>query len=280
MTIRWRNDRRKLGDLIPNPDNPRFIREENAARLAASLDKFGQPETIAIGPNNELYNGHQRLTTWLKRYGPDYEVDVRVSERPLTDDEWREFVVTIHDGTSGTWDMEAIDRLYRPDELEAWGFPTWGRRLLDDDLYDGGDEVPEPDPWLDDEPVDGLPAKYTRKIKPPIYQPREERPDIALLFDSSRTLELLREIDAADGITDAERTFLRMAAYRHTVLRFDRIADYYAYAGPAMKHLMEESAVVIIDFDRAIELGFVRLSKDMLALLEKSLVEYDNADEA
>lgn len=98
MTIEWTNARRKLGELVPNPDNPRFIREANARRLAASVDEFGQPETIAIGPANELYNGHQRHAAWLERYGPDYEVDVRVASRPLTHDEWRKLVVILHDG--------------------------------------------------------------------------------------------------------------------------------------------------------------------------------------
>ena len=44
------------------------------------------------------------------------------------------------------------------------------------------------------------------------------------------------------------------------------IADFYAHSNKEVQDLMEESALVIIDFDKAIENGYVKLSKE----LEKS----------
>jgi hypothetical protein len=41
------------------------------------------------------------------------------------------------------------------------------------------------------------------------------------------------------------------------------VADYYAHATPEMQRLMERSALVIIDFDAAIEGGFVRICKEI-----------------
>ena len=70
---------------------------------------------------------------------------------------------------------------------------------------------------------------------------------------------MIRRINSSN-VSDAEKEFLRLAATRHIVFNYERIADYYASANKEMQELMEQSALVIIDFDRAIELGFVQLN--------------------
>lgn len=107
-------------------------------------------------------------------------------------------------------------------------------------------------------------ANYSRKIVAPIYTPTGDRPPVAALFDRSRTDALLAQIDAAKLPPDLD-AFLRSAAERHTRFRFDQVAEFYAHAAPDVQALMEDSALVIIDFDRAVELGFVRLTEKMLA---------------
>ena len=67
--ITWTNDKRRLSQLIPWPRNPRQIHAKQAQRLQESLTEFGQPEVIAIGPGNQVYNGHQRLKAWAQAYG-------------------------------------------------------------------------------------------------------------------------------------------------------------------------------------------------------------------
>ena len=64
MTIEWTNERRKLRDLIPWDHNPRQISTKEAERLGDSLEEFGQIQTIAIGPDGEIYDGHQRRAVW------------------------------------------------------------------------------------------------------------------------------------------------------------------------------------------------------------------------
>ena len=61
----------------------------------------------------------------------------------------------------------------------------------------------------------------------------------------------------------AGRQFLRQAAARHTVFDYAKIADYYAHASKEMQELMEDSALVIIDFGKAIEKGYIRLSDEI-----------------
>lgn len=97
----------------------------------------------------------------------------------------------------------------------------------------------------------------------PIYEPSGTVPAVADLYDGTVTGELLAEIEATDLPEDV-RAFLDAAARRHTVLWFDRIADFYAAAPPELQRLMERSALVIVDANAAIERGFLRLHDDIL----------------
>lgn len=109
---------------------------------------------------------------------------------------------------------------------------------------------------------------YTRKIVAPVYEPKGDAPAVAELFDNSKTRELVREINEAD-LPDDVADFLRLAAERHTVFNFRRIADFYATADEDTQNLMERSALVIIDFNQAVENGFVRLTKRLGDLVER-----------
>ena len=104
---------------------------------------------------------------------------------------------------------------------------------------------------------------YTRKIKAPIYEPSDIKPEAGELYDDSRTKQLFDAIEEADWLTDSEQEFLIIAARRHTVLHYNLIADFYAHADKRTQALMEDSALVIIDFGKALELGYVRLAEDV-----------------
>jgi hypothetical protein len=108
------------------------------------------------------------------------------------------------------------------------------------------------------------PKKYATTIAAPVYEPRNPKPHVFTLCDDSKTLALLREIDAS-AIPEDDKKFLRAAAWRHAVFHYERIADYYAHSPPEVQRLMERSALVIIDFDAAIEGGFVKLCEDIRA---------------
>lgn len=104
--------------------------------------------------------------------------------------------------------------------------------------------------------------KYTSKIKTPVYEPKNSKPHVLELFDNSKTKRIIHEIEMS-GVPDDEKRFLIEAAKRHTVFNYERIADYYAHSNPEMQKLMERSALVIIDFEKAIELGYVRLCESI-----------------
>lgn len=120
--ITWTTERRKLRDLQPWPRNPRQIKTDQARRLVESFDQFGQVETIAIGPDNGIYNGHQRLNVLMQKYGGDYEVECRVSSRSLTEKEREKLTVFLHKGAAGEWDFDTLANEFELDELLEWGF--------------------------------------------------------------------------------------------------------------------------------------------------------------
>ena len=120
--ITWTNEKRKLRDLQPWPRNPRQINRDQAKRLAQSFDQFGQVETIAIGPESQVYNGHQRLSVLMDKHGGDYEVEVRVSSRELSEKEREKLTVFLHKGAAGEWNFDTLANEFELDELIEWGF--------------------------------------------------------------------------------------------------------------------------------------------------------------
>ena len=103
---------------------------------------------------------------------------------------------------------------------------------------------------------------YSRKIEVPIYEPSGVKPQIDDIVDRTRTIELIEQIDKST-LDQKEKDFLKMAAERHAVFNFKLIADYYSHSGEDMKDMMEKSALIIIDFEKAIEEGFVEISKEI-----------------
>jgi hypothetical protein len=106
-------------------------------------------------------------------------------------------------------------------------------------------------------------SKYSTKIEAPVYQPVERKPNILELVDCGKCNQLSREILESKEITKEEADFLIKAAGRHNIFNYELIADYYAHASPQMQRLMEKSALVIIDFNKAIENGYVRLCEEI-----------------
>jgi hypothetical protein len=100
--------------------------------------------------------------------------------------------------------------------------------------------------------------KYTSKIETPIYEPKNKQPHILELINNLKTNRLINEINNS-YLPIEEKKFLIEAARRHTVFNYEKIADYYAHATPEMQNLMERSALIIIDFEKAIQLGYVKL---------------------
>ena len=111
-------------------------------------------------------------------------------------------------------------------------------------------------------------SEYTTKIKSPVYEVKNKKPDPFLLVDRAKYASLKNKIDASN-ISEDEKRFLYMASTRHLVFNYELIADFYAHSSKEVQELMEDSALVIIDFNKAIEKGYVKLNKQTAELYGK-----------
>ena len=85
---------------------------------------------------------------------------------------------------------------------------------------------------------------------------------MSAIYDETRALQLIQEIENSSA-TDAEKIFLKAAAYRHVVFNFQQIAEFYAHSNAEVQQLMEDSALVIVDFDHAIKNGWTKLGEEL-----------------
>jgi hypothetical protein len=156
----------------------------------------------------------------------------------LTDKQAEEFIIKDNVGF-GDWDWDVLANDWDVKELEEWGLEGFPFEA----------EVDEEE-------------NYSKKIEVPKYEPKGEKPETVELFDKEKANNFIKEIKASN-ISKEEKDFLTMAAYRHTKFNYKSIAEYYAHSSKEMQELMEDSALVIIDFDKAIENGYVKLSEEI-----------------
>jgi hypothetical protein len=144
----WSSVTTTLGALKPWENNPRTMSKKQAARLIKSWDDLGQFQTIAIGPDGSVYDGHQRLAALLKVHGPSYQIEARQSNRELSYDE-RRYIITQANLPVGAWRFQDIAGW---PEAQEWGFDaetlaTWNSDAANLATMLGVEaELPNPDP--------------------------------------------------------------------------------------------------------------------------------------
>jgi hypothetical protein len=230
----------KISELKAAPYNPRQISGEALAGLSKSLERWGVVQEVVVNKRTGyIVGGHQRVAA-LKKMGVR---EVPVVWVDLDDVEEKALNVALNNPhISGEFDDTIAGLLTEirdgigPDDFEA---------LMLDDLL--------PKKPTDDE-------VYTQKIETPVYKITGEKPEASELYDDSKTKQLAAKIKKAD-LPDDVRRFLLAAADRHTVFDFRKIAEFYAHSDEVVQDLFEQSALVIIDFDKAVDLGFVKLTK-------------------
>jgi ParB-like chromosome segregation protein Spo0J len=247
-------EQRKIESLIPYVNNSRTHSDEQVAQIAASVREFGWTNPILVDGKNGIIAGHGRLAA-ARKLGLS-EIPVIVLDH-LTDAQKKALVIADNKLASNAgWD----DQMLRLElaELDAAGFNLELTGFIGNDLTQAmfGDLATDSAP-------DELSENYSRKIEAPIYTPKGDKPKVTSLYDESKATELKLQIAEANLPTDV-RKFLISAADRHTVFDFRNIAEFYAHADEVTQDLMERSALVIIDYDKAIENGFVELSQAML----------------
>ena len=213
--------------------------QEQVEQIKKSMQEFGNIDPIGIW-HNEIVEGHGRYLA-LKELGETQVPVIRLDD--LTDEQRRAYTLVHNQLTMNSgFDLDTLKV-----ELENIG---------EIDMSDFGFSLND---LAEDE-------TYTRKIEPPTYEPAEENaPAIGELCDKSKYDDLVRYIDNADIPQDIA-DFLKLAAARHIVYDYGRIAEFYAHQPKEIQELMESSALVIIDYDKAIANGFVKLTNELETL--------------
>ena len=103
----WHNEMRRVKDLLTWEGNPRKLTTEQAEQLKKSLRKFNLVEIPAIDTDNHLIAGHQRIKVLLALGRDNEKIDVRVPNRKLTAEEFREYNVRSN-LTTGEWDWSLL----------------------------------------------------------------------------------------------------------------------------------------------------------------------------
>ena len=266
-----KQERRKVADLKPAEYNPRKRLkpgDEEYERLKRSIETFGYVDPIIINADGTVIGGHQRLYV-LQDLGYS-EADVAVVDLSKQDEKALNIALN---KISGEWDEEKLAAIFA--ELDAEGYSA------DNTGFDSGEraEIMKAVGALSDDlkKESELSDKYTKKIKKITYEIMGETPDISELCDKSKTNALLQDIESDMSISEEEREFLKLAAMRHIVFDYHKIAEYYAAASPEMQGLMEDSALVIIDIEQAITNGYARLRSNILDMVEREGVADDEA---
>lgn len=106
----WHTEKRKVKDLVPYELNPRKITEKQEKHLRESLEKFNLVEIPAVDKDNKIIAGHQRIKIMLLLGRGEEEIDVRVPNRELTNEEFKEYNLRSNKNVAD-WDLELLSEL-------------------------------------------------------------------------------------------------------------------------------------------------------------------------
>tara|TARA_R110002167_G_scaffold4518_5_gene21124 strand:+ start:4462 stop:5196 length:735 start_codon:yes stop_codon:yes gene_type:complete len=236
----------KINSIFSNPINPRVIKENKFKKLVDSIKEF--PEMLKLRPivvNSEggIIGGNMRYKACEELGFKDVWI---IKAENLTEKQIEQFIIKDNVGF-GEWDWDILANDWDVKELEDWGL----------DGFPFENDIEEPD------------SKYSVKIESPTYKPSNDKPKLNNLLDDSKYKELVKEINVLE-LDKKEKEFLIKAAQRHIVFDYSKIADYYSHSNKDVQQLMEKSALIIIDFDQAIENGYVKLTNEIAESYSKN----------
>jgi len=250
--------RKPIAELVPYARNARTHTPAQVDQIAASIREWGWTNPVLIDEAGTIIAGHGRVMAAQKLKIADVPCIVASG---WTDAQKRAYVLADNQlALNAGWDADLLK--VEIGDLQAEGFDV-GLMGFDgaflDDLFASGSEKS----LLDHD-------AYTHKVASPVYEIRGENPPWSKLADVEKYNALASEIDKAPGLDHETRRFLKLAASRHIRFNFGLIAEKYAHAPADVQALFEHSALVVIDFDDAIQRGYVRLADEAMgAFLEQ-----------
>lgn len=248
MTIQLKIVYKKTEDLIPYARNSRTHDEAQVAQIAASIKEFGFTNPILLDGENGIIAGHGRVLA-AQKLGETKVPTIELAH--LNEHQKRAYIIADNKlALNAGWNeqmlaLEINDLKEAGYQLEILGFDQTELK----DIFKVQDDI-------DQESI------YSQNIDAPTYAPTDEKPNITDLFNDEKAMDLIATIRESK-LNEKEKQFLMTAASRHIVFDYAKIANFYAHSSKECQELMEKSALVIIDYNKAIENGFVKLTKDI-----------------
>jgi ParB-like chromosome segregation protein Spo0J len=114
----------KISKVVPNENNPRFIKDYKFKKLVKSIQDF--PEMLKLRPivvNKDMVvlGGNMRLKA-CKEAGLKEVYILKADE--LTEQQQREFIVKDNVGF-GEWDWDILANEWDNQQLKEWGMDVW-----------------------------------------------------------------------------------------------------------------------------------------------------------
>jgi len=247
-----------VSDLIPYARNSRTHSDVQVNKIASSIKEFGFLNPVLIDKDNGIIAGHGRVMAAQKLGLKEVPV-LQIGH--LSDTQKRAYIIADNRlALDAGWDEEMLRVEFA--ELAEDGFNL---ELTGFDIGEMADITLSEESTgreMDEE-------KYTAKITTPVYEMKGNKPNIEDLYSNTKTSTLSEKILKTD-MPDDVKGFLMAAATRHIVFNYENIAEFYAHQDKDIQDLMEQSALVIIDYDKAIENGYIKMSKELMALSGES----------
>ena len=249
----------KVEELIPYINNPRN-NNDAVDKVAASIKEFGFKVPIVIDKDNVVVTGHTRLLA-SKKLGLE-EVPCIIAD-DLSPAQIKAFRIADNKVSEyAQWDEDMLK--VELEELEEMNFD------LDSVSIDFSDFDMALDLEDTEEGQEQEENIYTKEINIPQYEITGECPKLEELVNEEKTKSLIERIEKSDIPNDIKE-FLIKASYRHLAFNYQNVAEYYAHADKEVQELMEESALVIIDYNDAIRNGYVQIKKAIDSIVEEGI---------
>ncbi len=132
----------RVGEIKPNPNNPRIIKDDKFKKLVKSIQEFPQMlniRPIVVNDDMVVLGGNMRLKA-CKEAGLKELPIIKASS--LTEEQQKEFIIKDNVGF-GEWDWESIANEWDTEQLTEWGLDIPDFKPIQAEAQEDDFEVPD-----------------------------------------------------------------------------------------------------------------------------------------
>lgn len=226
--LKWTTVKRRVSDLVPYEGNPRQMTEKQADDLKRSIEKFDLVEIPAIDTDNRIISGHQRLRIMAMLGRGEEEIDVRMPNRKLTEEEFMGYNLRANKNV-GEWDWDLLANF----DLEMLKDVGFDNKELDKLLNFNPDEKDDEIPEIPEEPKSKLGDIYQLGQNRIMCGDSTKREDVEKLMDGKK---------AERGREKMERDFIKGSKIYSS--SDERNKEWFVFTGLNLGKFMQETIII------------------------------------